>query len=76
MWGCGAAAQSVHPGHAEAEADGRMPRTGTPTRGRAQALRPVSSLEPRPQPRTGRGVENVRQHHDLVLARRAAQPSE
>ena len=37
-----------------------------------KALRPVSSLEPRPQPRTGRGVENVRQHHDLVRRPRRA----
>ena len=48
MWGCGAAAQSVHPRHAEAEAAGRMPRTGTPTRGRAQGA--AAGEQPRAAP--------------------------
>ena len=40
-----------------------------------EALRSVRSLETRPQPCTRRGVEHIRQHHDLVRSpRRAAQP--
>ena len=78
-WGCGGAAQRPR---ACTRATRRLKRPvaclarGLRHAAVHKALRPVSSLEPRPQPRTGRGVENVRQHHDLVRRpRRAAQPS-